>query len=213
MYDDAINNLLKGVADGSISVKDARNALEGVELTEAQMDEAINHGVHNVAESGTIVSASLAPSGSSYLTMFFFAWGIFWACYWAFSLIYGLANDWDQQQLAFHLAMTLTTLIMMGVIYLKYILPDTIIVKHSQNKYVPEHAKRLEGVQVVKSMAKDYNLFVPEAKEGLASVGETVINRRQFLRYGFNTAAGVLTASLGVLGFAAILLPPGRFCR
>ena len=55
-------------------------------------------------------------------------------------------------------------------------------------------------------MAKDYNLFVPETKEGLANVGETVINRRQFLRYGFNTAAGVLTASLGVLGFAAILL-------
>ena len=62
---------------------------------------------------------------------------------------------------------------------------------------------------MVKSMAKDYNLFVPEAKGGHASVGETVINRRQFLRYGFNTAAGVLTASLGVLGFAAILLPPG----
>ena len=37
----------------------------------------------------------------------------------------------------------------------------------------------------------------------------TSINRRQFLRYGFNTAAGVLTASLGMLGFAAILLPPG----
>ena len=141
MYDDTINNLLKGVADGSISVMDARNALEGVELTEAQMDEAINHGVHNVAESGTIVSASLAPSGGSYLTMFFFAWGIFWACYWAFSLIYGLAKSWDQQQLAFHLAMTLTTLILMGVIYLKFILPDTIIVKHSQNKYVPEHVK------------------------------------------------------------------------
>ena len=101
MYDDTINNLLKGVADGSISVKDARSALEGVELTEAQMDEAINHGVHNVAESGTIVSASLAPSGGSYLTMFFFAWGIFWSCYWAFSLIYGLAKSWDQQQLAF----------------------------------------------------------------------------------------------------------------
>ena len=48
MYDDAINNLLKGVADGSISVKDARNALEGVELTEAQMDEAINHGVQRL---------------------------------------------------------------------------------------------------------------------------------------------------------------------
>ena len=40
-------------------------------------------------------------------------------------------------------------------------------------------------------------------------VGTTSINRRQFLRYGFNTAAGVLTASLGMLGFAAILLPPG----
>ena len=133
MYDDTINSLLKGVADGSISIKDARNALEGVELTEAQMDEAINHGVHDVAESGTIVSASLAPSGGSYLTMFFFVWGIFWICYWSFSLIYGMAKDWDQQQLSFHLAMTLTTLILMGVVYLKYILPDTIIVKNNNS--------------------------------------------------------------------------------
>jgi hypothetical protein len=62
MYDDTIENLLKGVADGSISVKDARTALEGVELTEEQMDAAIDHGVHNVAESGTIVSASLGES-------------------------------------------------------------------------------------------------------------------------------------------------------
>ena len=141
MYDDAIQNLLKGVAAGSITVKDARTALEGVELTEEQMDAAIDHGVHNVAESGTIVSASLAPSGGSYLTMFFFVWGIFWICYWSFSLIYGLANDWDQQNMSFHLAMVLTTLILMGLVYLKFILPDTIIVKHSQNKYVPEHQK------------------------------------------------------------------------
>ena len=141
MYDDAIQNLLKGVADGSITVKDARTALEGVELTEEQMDAAIDHGVHKVAESGTIVSASLAPSGGSYLTMFFFAWGIFWICYWSFSLIYGLANDWDQQNMAFHLAMVLTTLILLGLVYLKFILPNTIIVKHSQNKYVPEHQK------------------------------------------------------------------------
>ena len=141
MYDDAIQNLLKGVADGSITVKDARTALEGVELTEEQMDAAIDHGVHNVAESGTIVSASLAPSCGSYLTMFFFVWGIFWICYWSFSLIYGLANDWDQQNMSFHLAMVLTTLILMGLVYLKFILPDTIIVKHSQNKYVPEHQK------------------------------------------------------------------------
>ena len=58
-------------------------------------------------------------------------------------------------------------------------------------------------------MAKDYNLFVPESKDGVVNAGETVINRRQFLRYGFNTVTGVLAASLGVLGFAAILLPPG----
>ena len=62
---------------------------------------------------------------------------------------------------------------------------------------------------MVREMAKDYNLFVPESKEVLANAGETVINRRQFLRYGFNAATGVLAASLGVLGFAAILLPPG----
>ena len=55
-------------------------------------------------------------------------------------------------------------------------------------------------------MAKDYNLFVPESKDSSAGLGETVLNRRQFLRYGFNTTAGVLAASLGVLGFAAILL-------
>ena len=48
MYDDTINSLLKGVADGSISVKDARTALEGVDLTEEQMEAAIDHGVHNV---------------------------------------------------------------------------------------------------------------------------------------------------------------------
>ena len=38
--------------------------------------------------------------------------------------------------------------------------------------------------------------------------GELSVNRRQFMRYGFNTAAGVLAATLGALGFAAILLPP-----
>ena len=105
------------------------------------MMSAIDHGVFNIAEPGTIVSASLAPSGASYLTMFFLAWGLFWICYWSFSMIYGLANGWDQQQLSFHLAMTMTTLIMIGIIYLKYILPDTIIVKHAQNKFIPEHQK------------------------------------------------------------------------
>ena len=59
-------------------------------------------------------------------------------------------------------------------------------------------------------MAKDYNLFVPESKDGVVNAGETVINRRQFLRYGFNTVTGVHAASLGVLGFAAILLLLGE---
>ena len=56
-------------------------------------------------------------------------------------MIYGLANGWDQQQLSFHLAMTMTTVIMVGIIYLKYILTDTIVVKHAQNKFIPEHQK------------------------------------------------------------------------
>ena len=59
-------------------------------------------------------------------------------------------------------------------------------------------------------MAREYDLKpAPSAGEaGVASISSS-INRRQFLRYGFNTATGVLAASLGVLGFAAILLPPG----
>ncbi len=94
--DDTITTLLRGVADGSIAVDDARTALEGAELTEDEMASAIDHGVFNIAEPGTIVSASLAPSGASYLTMFFLAWGLFWICYWSFSMIYGLAKGWDQ---------------------------------------------------------------------------------------------------------------------
>lgn len=62
---------------------------------------------------------------------------------------------------------------------------------------------------MVISMAKDYDLVIPESKTGALEVAGNVINRRQFLRYGFNTATGVLAASLGVLGFASILLPPG----
>ena len=135
-------------------------------------------------------------SGGSYLTMFFFAWGIF-------CLVTGRSHSstvWQgvgiNNDLFPPLLWTLTTLILMGVIYLKFILPDTIIVKHSQNKYVPEHVKDWKEYKWWKPMAKDYNLFVPESKEGSASAGETVINRRQFL--GFVTATGVLAASLGV---------------
>ena len=59
-------------------------------------------------------------------------------------------------------------------------------------------------------MAREYDLK-PAAVDGVVSsdAESSYINRRQFLRYGFNTATGVLAASLGVLGFASILLPPG----
>tara|TARA_B110001452_G_scaffold267000_1_gene275371 strand:- start:5086 stop:5538 length:453 start_codon:yes stop_codon:yes gene_type:complete len=143
MAKDTITQLLEKVAAGKVSVKDARTALEDASLTEEQMDTAINHGVFNPAEPGTIISASLAPSGSSPLTLLFFGWGIFWTIFWFGTMLYGLLNGsaWDQQQLSYHLAMGLLVLIMMGIVYLKWVLPNTIIVKHSQNKYIPEHQK------------------------------------------------------------------------
>ncbi|MCH1526983.1 MAG: hypothetical protein L7S49_02090, partial [Candidatus Poseidoniaceae archaeon] len=38
--------------------------------------------------------------------------------------------------------------------------------------------------------------------------GAMSVNRRQFMRHGFNAVGGVLAATLGALGFASILLPP-----
>jgi hypothetical protein len=139
--DDEVTRLLRMVADGTVPIEDARKALLEVSLTEAQLDEAIDRGVFAEAEVGSIVSATLAPSGASYLTVGFLLWGLFWVMYWSFSMMYGLIMGWDQQQLSFHLAMTLVTLIMMGIVYLKFVLPDTIIVKHAANKYIPEHPK------------------------------------------------------------------------
>ena len=51
----------------------------------------------------------------------------------------------------------------------------------------------------------------PAPKEGGDSsslTGDMKVNRRQFMRYGFNATGGVLAATLGALGFASILLPP-----
>ena len=111
---DNVTELLLKVSRGEVSVEDAKTALSDVELTEDQLEKAIDHGVFNTAEPGTVISAKLAPSGGSYLAIFFFGWGIFWVCYWSFTMLYGLFNKWDQQQLSFHLAMTLTVLIYDG---------------------------------------------------------------------------------------------------
>ena len=34
------------------------------------------------------------------------------------------------------MAMMLTTLIIMGIVYLKWVMPDTVIVKHRRNKFI-----------------------------------------------------------------------------
>ena len=75
--DDTITKLLRGVARGEISVDDARKSLEDASLTEEQMEMAIDKGVFTEADMGSIVSAKLAPSGASYLTMFFLHLGNF----------------------------------------------------------------------------------------------------------------------------------------
>ena len=141
MQKDTVTQLLHEVASGKVSVEDARKALEEVELDEETYLSAVDHGVFNPAEPGTIINASLAPSGGSALAVLFFIWGIFWTLYWFANLLYGLFNHWDQQILSFDFAMGLTTMIMMGIIYMKFVMPDLIIIKHRRNKYVPEHPK------------------------------------------------------------------------
>ena len=48
MMDDTITQLLRGVADGSVKVEDARTALEGAEMSEEQMNSDIDNGDFNV---------------------------------------------------------------------------------------------------------------------------------------------------------------------
>ena len=60
-------------------------------------------------------------------------------------------------------------------------------------------------------MVREYDLRPAPGPDSGAEGSEsmTMLNRRQFMRYGLNSAAGVLAASLGVLGFASILMPGG----
>ena len=43
----------------------------------------------------------------------------------------------------------------------------------------------------------------------LIGTNANMINRRKFLRYGLNSATGVIAVTLGVLGFASVIMPPG----
>lgn len=128
--------LLREVKSGKVSVEDARDALTGVDLSEENYIAAVDHGVFNEPEAGTIVRASLSPSGESALVVVFALWGILWTLFWAGTLSYGLFNHWDQQRLSFHLAMTLLTVILMGIVYLRFVMPDVVVVKHRRNKYI-----------------------------------------------------------------------------
>lgn len=137
MKDDVVMKLLREVKSGKVSVEDAREALTGVDLSEENYVAAVDHGVFNEPEPGTIVRASLSPTGESALVIVFALWGILWTLYWAGSLSYGLYNHWDQQRLSFHLGMTLLTVIMMGIVYMRFVMPDVVVVKHRRNKYIP----------------------------------------------------------------------------
>ena len=137
MKKDIVTKMLRQVASGEVTVEDARTALEGVELDEDTYESAIDHGVFNTVEPGTVVRASLAQSGASGLVVLTFLWGLGGTLFWAGSLGYGLFNGRDQQQLSYHLGMVMVTLIIMGIVYLKWVVPDLVIVKHRRNKFAP----------------------------------------------------------------------------
>jgi hypothetical protein len=136
MSDDIVMRLLKQVKSGEVNLEDARAALEGVNLTEAEYLTAIDHGVFNEPEPGTIVRASISASADTWLVTIVFVWGVFWTLYWAGAMTVGLFKNWDQQLLSFFMGMMFTTIIIMGIVYLKWVMPDTIIVKHRRNKYI-----------------------------------------------------------------------------
>ena len=136
MNEDVVMTLLRRVQSGEVSVEDARTALEGAALTRDQLEAAVDHGVFNEPAPGTVVRASMSPHGESILILLVALWGVLWTLFWAGSLAYGLLNNWDQQLLSFNLGMVMLTLIIMGIVYLKYVLPDVVIVKHRGGKYI-----------------------------------------------------------------------------
>ena len=136
MKDDIVMRLLKQVKSGEVSLDDARAALEEVSLSEDAYNAALDHGVFNHPHPGTVVRATISPSGESILVILLALWGVLWTLFWAGYLTYGLVNGWDHQILSFSMGMTLLTVIILGIVYLKYVLPDVVIVKHRGNKYI-----------------------------------------------------------------------------
>ena len=136
MKEDVVMKLLRQVQSGEVSVGDARSALDGIELTVEEFSAAVDHGVFNEPDPGTVVRASVSPFGDSILILLLSLWGVLWSLYWAGALIYGLFNGWDQQLLSFHMGMLMLTIIILGMVYLKYVMPDVVIVKHRGSKYI-----------------------------------------------------------------------------
>ena len=128
--------LLRQVQSGEVSVADARSALDGIELTVEEFSAAVAHGVFDEPDPGTVVRASVSPFGDSVLILLLSLWGVLWSLYWAGALTYGLFNGWDQQLLSFHMGMLMLTIIILGMVYLKYVMPDVVIVKHRGSKYI-----------------------------------------------------------------------------
>lgn len=136
MKEDIVMKLLRQVESGEVSVEDARAALEDTVLTVEEFSAAVDHGVFNEPEMGTVVRASVSPFGDSILILLLSLWGVLWSLYWAGALTYGLFNGWDQQSLSFHMGMLMLTIIILGMVYLKFVMPDVVIVKHRGNKYI-----------------------------------------------------------------------------
>ena len=81
-------DLLRQVQAGEVSVEDARAALEGAALTREQVEAAVDHGVFNEPELGSVVRASMSPHGDSVLLLLFALWGVLWTLFWAGAVSY-----------------------------------------------------------------------------------------------------------------------------
>ena len=63
MANDLLEKLLHEVALGKINVKDAKKALEGIDLEKDDFQKAVDFGVFTEAEPGTVIKATISPSG------------------------------------------------------------------------------------------------------------------------------------------------------